>query len=33
MRFVDISSQWVRNLEDYVYDHALEPHAVTAGAS
>lgn len=33
LRFVDISSQWVRNLEDYVYDHALEPHAVTAGAN
>jgi CheY-like chemotaxis protein/Tfp pilus assembly protein PilZ len=33
LRFVDISSQWVRNLEDYVYDHALEPHAVTAGVS
>lgn len=33
MRFVDISSDLVRKLEDYVFDRALEPHATGAGAS
>ncbi len=31
MRFVDIPSALVRNLEDYIYDRALEPHPAPLG--
>ena len=31
LRFVDISSSLVRNLEDYIYDRALEPYPAPLG--
>jgi uncharacterized protein (TIGR02266 family) len=31
MRFVDISSQQVRDLEDYIYDRALDPNTQVQG--
>jgi hypothetical protein len=31
LRFVDISSQQVSHLENYIHDRALEPQAMTTG--